>query len=243
MNVCYKEGLTDWNRILKIEPTHIAAIIPTAPVSSNPPFPNHTEEVHLTIPNNHSQKPKKKKKNLPFSDVIGIKNRILKHRFSSISSLYPSKHPLISTPFDILYSSPYWDSKTARCFNLTPMESGGGEEKHVYSVWGLPPEDLRPRLKKLMESLRSEFNGPEFDPHVTVVGALSLTESEARDKFFKACEGLKAYRAKVVNVDTGSFFYQCVFLLLDPTPEVILRTFYLFSAAFFVELQFFCCMF
>ncbi|CAI9087866.1 OLC1v1022050C1 [Oldenlandia corymbosa var. corymbosa] len=101
------------------------------------------------------------------------------------------------------------------------METGS-EEKFVYSVWGLPQEDLRPRLKKLMERLRSEFNAPEFEPHVTVVGAIRLTESEARDKFQKACEGLKAaYKAKALKVETGTFFYQCVFLLLDPTPEVV----------------------
>ncbi|KAG8385381.1 hypothetical protein BUALT_Bualt03G0037100 [Buddleja alternifolia] len=94
-------------------------------------------------------------------------------------------------------------------------------KKDVYSVWALPPEELTPRLKKLMEGLRSEFGGPQFEPHVTVVGAISLTESEARDKFNKACEGLKAYNATVDRVATGTFFYQCVFLLLHPTPEVV----------------------
>ncbi|KAL0398410.1 UNVERIFIED_CONTAM: Cyclic phosphodiesterase [Sesamum radiatum] len=94
-------------------------------------------------------------------------------------------------------------------------------KKNVYSVWALPPEELTPRLKKLMEGLRSEFGGPEFEPHVTVVGAFSLPESEARDKFNKACEELKAYNASVEKVDTGTFFYQCVFLRLHPTPEVV----------------------
>lgn len=94
-------------------------------------------------------------------------------------------------------------------------------KKDVYSVWALPPEDVRPRLKKLMEGLRSEYGGPEFEPHVTVVGAISLTESEALDTFKMACEGCKAYNASVDKVATGTFFYQCVFLLLNPTPEVV----------------------
>lgn len=99
------------------------------------------------------------------------------------------------------------------------------QSQHFYSVWALPPEDLRPRLKKLMSDLGSEFNGPEFEPHVTVVGATKLTESEARDKFAEACKGLKPYTAKVEKVATGTFFYQCVFLLLLPTPEVIFQLF------------------
>ncbi|KAK6124162.1 hypothetical protein DH2020_042071 [Rehmannia glutinosa] len=94
-------------------------------------------------------------------------------------------------------------------------------KRDVYSVWALPPPELTPRLKKLMEGLRSEFGGAQFEPHVTVVGAISLTESEARDKFNKACEGLKAYSASVEKVATGTFYYQCVFLLLHPTPQVV----------------------
>lgn len=72
-----------------------------------------------------------------------------------------------------------------------------------------------------MVGLRSEFGGPEFEPHVTVVGAISLTEDEARDKLQKACEGLKQYNATVDKMATGTFFYQCVFLLLRTTKEVI----------------------
>nr|XP_043621631.1 cyclic phosphodiesterase [Erigeron canadensis] len=94
-------------------------------------------------------------------------------------------------------------------------------KKDVYSVWALPSEDVSDRVKKLMVGLRSEFGGPQFEPHVTVVGAISLTEDEARDKFKKACQGLKAYNASVDKVDTGTFFYQCVFLLLNPTTEVM----------------------
>ncbi|GMY37724.1 cyclic phosphodiesterase-like isoform X1 [Fagus crenata] len=94
-------------------------------------------------------------------------------------------------------------------------------EKHVYSVWAIPPEDVAVRLKKLMESLGSEFNGPQFEPHITVVGAISLTPEDAIDKFRSACEGLKAYTATVDRVATGTFFYQCVFLLIHPTSEVV----------------------
>ncbi|KAJ0796919.1 putative cyclic phosphodiesterase, 2',3'-cyclic-nucleotide 3'-phosphodiesterase [Helianthus annuus] len=93
-------------------------------------------------------------------------------------------------------------------------------KKDVYSVWALPPEHVSERVKKLMVALRSEFGGPEFEPHVTVVGAIRLTEDDARDKLNKASEGLKAYNATVEKVATGTFFYQCVFLLLHPTTQV-----------------------
>ncbi|XP_034212505.1 cyclic phosphodiesterase-like isoform X2 [Prunus dulcis] len=94
-------------------------------------------------------------------------------------------------------------------------------ENNVYSVWALPQDDVAPRLKKLMQGLRDEFSGPEFEPHITVVGAISLTPEDALNKFKSASRGLKAYDAKVDRVATGTFFYQCVFLLINPTPQVV----------------------
>ncbi|CAN0853634.1 Cyclic phosphodiesterase, partial [Linum grandiflorum] len=117
--------------------------------------------------------------------------------------------PLLSSP--ILSFSPL----------PVPMESSGDENKQVYSVWAAPPDDIRSQLKKLMDGLRSEFGGPDFQPHVTVVGAISLTEQDALSKFKSACEGVKSYTATVDRVAAGTFFYQCVYLLLHPTPEVV----------------------
>ena len=101
---------------------------------------------------------------------------------------------------------------------------GGGEtqelKEYIYSVWAIPPEDVTAKLKKVMEGLRSEFGGPEFQPHITLVGAISLTESDALHKFKAASESLKPYRVRMNSVSTGTFFYQCVYLLLHPDPEV-----------------------
>ncbi|TXG47741.1 hypothetical protein EZV62_027035 [Acer yangbiense] len=68
-------------------------------------------------------------------------------------------------------------------------------QKNVYSVWAIPPEDVGARLKKIMEGLKSDFGGPHFEPHVTVVGAINLTAEDAAEKFKSACEGLKVVEA------------------------------------------------
>nr|XP_034900342.1 cyclic phosphodiesterase-like isoform X2 [Populus alba] len=100
-------------------------------------------------------------------------------------------------------------------------ETGVVAEKNDYSVWALPPEVVGERLKKLMGALRSEFGGPEIPPHLTVVGAMSLTEEDALKKFRSACEGLKAYHAKADLVVSGAFPSQCLYLLFHSTPEVM----------------------
>ncbi|XP_042484562.1 cyclic phosphodiesterase-like [Macadamia integrifolia] len=99
--------------------------------------------------------------------------------------------------------------------------AGVADEEHDYSVFALPPEDVNQRLKAVMKGLRSDFGGPEFEPHITVVGIIRLTKSDALQKFNSACEGLKSFTAQVDSVATGTFFYQCVFLRLHTTPEVM----------------------
>ncbi|KAF5462994.1 hypothetical protein F2P56_018951, partial [Juglans regia] len=65
------------------------------------------------------------------------------------------------------------------------------EEKHVYSVWAVPPDNVAAMLKKLLEDLQSEFGGPQFEPHITVFGAISLTSDNELSRFRSACNGLK----------------------------------------------------
>lgn len=100
--------------------------------------------------------------------------------------------------------------------------------KEIYSVWAIPPEDVCDRLTSLMTTLGSEFRGPHFEPHMTVVGAIELTPDDALNKLRSASEGVKAFQVTVDRVATGTFFYQCVYLLLHPTPQVFFLRFLLF---------------
>ncbi|KAM0945764.1 putative cyclic phosphodiesterase, 2',3'-cyclic-nucleotide 3'-phosphodiesterase [Dioscorea sansibarensis] len=91
------------------------------------------------------------------------------------------------------------------------------DEEEDYSVWAIPPDDLRNKLKALMSTLRSEFGGPEFDPHITVVRAFRLRLADGLRHLHSAASSLDSYSARVSSVSRGS----CVYLLLDPTPEAV----------------------
>lgn len=98
--------------------------------------------------------------------------------------------------------------------------AAGDQAAEWYSVWALPPEDVGARLKRLMADLRSEFGGPEFEPHITVVGAIRLHSDDAVRRLRSACAALSPYSARVASAARGTFFYQCVYLLIDPSsPE------------------------
>ncbi|KAF3777281.1 Cyclic phosphodiesterase [Nymphaea thermarum] len=98
---------------------------------------------------------------------------------------------------------------------------GGEEQMEVYSVWAIPPETVRPRLKALMENLKNEFGGPEFGPHITMVGAIRLNRKDAIAKLVASSEGLKPIKCRISSVSKGTFFYQCIYLLVHPDDEVM----------------------
>lgn len=100
------------------------------------------------------------------------------------------------------------------------MEKCTEGEIGSYAVSAIPSKDANMRLKKLMKGLRSKFGGPKFDPHLTIVGPLSLTREDALLKFKEACQGLKAYPAQAKAVSAGNSFWQTVYVLLEPTPQV-----------------------
>ena len=91
-----------------------------------------------------------------------------------------------------------------------------GNERHSYSVWAVPPDDVSLKVKKVMQGLRSEFGGPEIEPHITVVGSIRMTPEDAFNKFRSLQSSvISGYKAKVNRVVTRSFYYQCVSLLID----------------------------
>ena len=110
------------------------------------------------------------------------------------------------------------------------MDAADQSPEEVYSVWALPPEHVRGRFRGLMAGLRAAHGGPPFEPHATVVGAVRLTRSAAIQALrAAAAAGAGPYTARVTGVARGDFFYQCVYLLLEPTPEVSLAHFLLSS--------------
>ena len=92
---------------------------------------------------------------------------------------------------------------------------------HSYSVWAIPPDDASLRIKKIMEGLRADFAGPEIDPHIPVVGSIRMTHDEVLNQFrslrFRVTY---SYKAKVNEVVTRKFYYQCVSLIIDQSNKV-----------------------
>ncbi|CAL4902239.1 unnamed protein product [Urochloa decumbens] len=127
----------------------------------------------------------------------------------------PPCHLPRPTPLPHLRSRPRRRSISAR------MDPADQSPEEVYSVWALPPAPARDRLRRIMEGLRAAHGGPAFEPHATVVGDFRGRRSAAVEVLRAAAAGVQPYTARVTGVGRGTFFYQCVYLILEPTPEVL----------------------
>ncbi|XP_004289554.1 PREDICTED: uncharacterized protein LOC101294805 isoform X3 [Fragaria vesca subsp. vesca] len=93
-------------------------------------------------------------------------------------------------------------------------------EWNSYSIWAIPMAEVSLRIKKVMEGLKTEFGGPEIEPHIPVIGSICTTDEDVLDEFRSLCsKNFHAYQAKVSLVVTTNFYHQCVSLLIDTSSE------------------------
>ncbi|KAI5061010.1 hypothetical protein GOP47_0024122 [Adiantum capillus-veneris] len=101
---------------------------------------------------------------------------------------------------------------------------GKGDELGWCSVWAQPSSvEEPPGLRPAMLHLRTLFQAPAFEPHVTVlgVGTQKLSLEQASLSLRAACRSLPPFTCRLTRPSCGNTFYQCVYMLVDPSHEVL----------------------
>ena len=107
-------------------------------------------------------------------------------------------------------------------YKCSPLSYSISDKKsHLYTVWAIPQDDLSLRIKKVMEGLRAEFGGPEIEPHIPFLGSFRMTHDDVLSKFRTLQSHIiYSFKAKVNEVATRKFYYQCVSLIIDRSNKV-----------------------
>ncbi|KAJ9515222.1 hypothetical protein QJQ45_002365 [Haematococcus lacustris] len=99
-----------------------------------------------------------------------------------------------------------------------------GPSSESYSLWLMPSGEsgakLAAEVKRLAEQ-HSAVQAPCFPPHVTLLGDIQQPRDSVLDISQRLAQQLKKYRLNFLNVSTGTFYYQCVFLLVAQEPAVM----------------------
>ncbi|GLC45448.1 hypothetical protein PLESTM_001735800 [Pleodorina starrii] len=86
--------------------------------------------------------------------------------------------------------------------------------KEQYSIWAMPKGPMGDRLRSEIAHLAQRHGGPAFPPHVTVLGDIERPREEVMAMMKELAAQVKKHRINFVEVTRGTFFYQCVFLLV-----------------------------
>lgn len=98
------------------------------------------------------------------------------------------------------------------------------EDLDMYSVWLVPDrgsEAYQQLEETIEEYAQLDEDAPEFEPHITVVGGIQDSESVLEEGVQSLAEGQAVFDIEFTGVQCSTTRHQCVFLLVEPTAEVL----------------------
>lgn len=86
----------------------------------------------------------------------------------------------------------------------------------------MPDGEIFATYKQLIIDLATEFNGPSFDPHITVVPDYLGHIEEIKKRLMMGLTRINhPLTVELEGPITGNQFYQCVYLLGQKTPQLM----------------------
>lgn len=90
-----------------------------------------------------------------------------------------------------------------------------------YSLWLIPKGAEYDRFANLIKRLADEYNGPIFEPHITLLGSISQTKKEVIEKARQLCLGQKPFPITLQTVDYQDFFFRALYIQAQITEPLL----------------------
>jgi hypothetical protein len=90
-----------------------------------------------------------------------------------------------------------------------------------YHIWLKPSGETYEALSRVISELGRQYGGPVFDPHITLLASLRGAESEHIRRSEDLARQLRPFRVITGAVDYGQEYFQCVFLRIQKTQELV----------------------
>ena len=94
------------------------------------------------------------------------------------------------------------------------MSRCGGER---YSLWLKPTGDACERLARLLRELRTRHGGPEFAPHVTLLGSIAEPLQAVLLKAAALAATLRPWMLSLEGMDYLDEYFRCLFVRVAPS--------------------------
>lgn len=86
-----------------------------------------------------------------------------------------------------------------------------------YSVWFIPPDGIYEKLATLISSLSAQYATPRFEPHVTLVSRIFLSESKAISRTDRLAKLLHPLLLTSGRICVGDEYFKSLFISVRKT--------------------------
>jgi len=90
-----------------------------------------------------------------------------------------------------------------------------------FSVWLLPPKKVQAGYREIIDKFSRSLKTPEFEPHITLISSIETSEELLVEKVGNWVKDQKPVKIELTEVGVSTTFFQCVFLRVKPTVELL----------------------
>jgi 2'-5' RNA ligase len=93
--------------------------------------------------------------------------------------------------------------------------------KNLYSLWITPPIKINGPLQKVITDVSAKYGSPEFEPHITLLGNISLDLEPLKQKVGLLVSKLKPFPISFSEVSFSTTYFQSVFVRVKTTAALM----------------------
>lgn len=90
-----------------------------------------------------------------------------------------------------------------------------------YSLWIMPDGKIRDRLAGIISRLSVKYDGPFFEPHITVAGSVRESEEKVVNKVKELASSVKPFSVKLGSVGTEDNYFRSFFVRVQENREIM----------------------
>ena len=90
-----------------------------------------------------------------------------------------------------------------------------------YSLWLMPSGGAYNKLAALIKTLVEKYRSPLFEPHITLLGEIVLTEEDVIRRSQQLASGQKPFSTTLQTVDYQDFYFRALFVKAEKTKPLL----------------------
>lgn len=93
--------------------------------------------------------------------------------------------------------------------------------KSLYSLWIVPPPDLKKYLDEIILKLSEKYKSPEFETHMTLLGPINSDKKTMLQKAKKFASETKIFSLEIGEISFSTTYFQSVFIKVKSSAELL----------------------